>query len=580
MATDEERHVTGAAAALHALRNADVRVVFGIPGRAIVPLYHTLGDFPEIRHILTRHEQGAGHAASGYAQATGRLGVCLSTSGPGATNLVTALMDAQKDSVPVLAITGQVESDQLGTGAFQEADICSVVSSVTKYSVEVTRAEDVFPAVTEAARRAMSGRPGAVLVSITLDAFNGRAPAPGDGPKAADPPAPEPARIEQAVAALLAARRPVLYAGGGVVRGEAAGPLRELAEEIGVPVLTTLMARGAFPDGHRLGFGMPGMYGTIAATAAMQNADLILAVGARFDSRVTGKLDAFAPDARVVHIDIDDGEISRRRRADIAVTAHCRPALTMMRDRVREALGSGRHRHPDLSSWWDTLDGWRSRHEPGHGEEVDGALDPRYAVERLGALTAGPNTLYTAGVGQHQVWAAKHIRYERPRTFITTCGAGTMGYAVPAAMGVQAAHPDAQVWAIDGDGSFQMMCQELATCVQARLPIKVAVINNAMLGMVRQWQDLWYSHDDEETDLSDHKENQSPDISALARAYGCAAFTCADPGEVDRVVTRASAVRDRPVVVEFLVSQSARSYPLAPPHAPVPDLLPDFDGID
>ncbi|KUL53224.1 acetolactate synthase 1 catalytic subunit [Streptomyces sp. NRRL S-1521] len=558
--------MSGAAAALSMLERAGVKLLFGIPGGANLPLYQTLSEFPGLRHILTRHEQGAGHAASGHAQATGTLGVCLATSGPGATNLVTALMDAHMDSVPVLAITGQVDSSQLGTAAFQEADICSIVAPITKYAVEVTRATDVADAVGEAIRCALSGRPGPALVSITKDALAGTVqfvPASWPDPCPAEPPQPTPALIERAAELLLAAKRPVLYVGGGVIKSDAAAPLRELAETLDLPVVTTLMARGAFPDTHRQHLGMPGMHGTVAAVAALQAADLVIAAGARFDDRVTGKLDSFAPHAAVVHIDIDNGELNRKRRADVALHADCHAALTALTDQVCRSM-LARTTSRGLGDWWERLGSWRSRYPQGYQDQGDGLM-PQYVIERLGVLTAGPGTVYTTGVGQHQMWASQLIQHNYPRAFVNSGGAGTMGYALPAALGVQAALPDAEVWAIDGDGSFAMTCQELATCVHADLPVKVAVLNNASLGMVRQWQDLFHEQNFVETDLNSLAKPPSPDITALARAYGCAVHRCDHPEEVDRAVLAASAIRDRPAVIEFVVSKSAMVWPMVPP---------------
>ncbi|MGW5603799.1 biosynthetic-type acetolactate synthase large subunit [Streptomyces rochei] len=565
-AEDLAPHATsGAAAALRVLWYAGVRVMFGIPGGANLPLYQTLKEFPGLRHILTRHEQGAGHAASGYAQATGSLGVCLATSGPGATNLVTALMDAHMDSVPVLALTGQVEASQLGTAAFQETDICSIVAPVTKYAVEVTHARDVARVVREAITQALSGRPGPVLVSITKDALTGTTTAASAAltvPALAEPLQPAAEQIERAAELLHSAERPVLYVGGGVVKADAAKPLRDLAELLNLPVVTTLMARGAFPGSHRQHLGMPGMHGTVAAVAALQEADLVVAVGARFDNRVTGKLESFAPHAAVVHIDIDRGELNRKRRATVAVHAHCSPALTALVRQVRE-LHPCDQPEQRLSEWWLRLDSYRARYPLGYPDR-DGELMPQYVIERLGVLTAGPATVYTAGVGQHQMWASQLIQHDRPRSFVNSGGAGTMGYAIPAALGVQAAFPDAEVWAIDGDGSFQMTCQELATCVHSCLPVKVAVLNNASLGLVRQWQDLFHNREFIESDLDSPTAPTSPDITELARAYGCAAYRCDSPEEVDRAVLAASSVRDRPVVIEFVVAKDAMVWPTVP----------------
>lgn len=580
------RELSGAAVALWALQRAGVRVLFGIPGGANLPFYEKLRDFPDLRHILTRHEQGAGHAASGYAHATGRLGVCVATSGPGATNLVTALMDAYMDSVPVLALSGQVESSRLGTDAFQETDICSIVAPVTKYAVEVTEAAEVGAAISHAISRALSGRKGPVLVSLTKDALaDTTSLTPQDVPSPRPDPAPtaQPAQLRRAAEHLIAAERPVLYVGGGAISSDAAAPLRELAELLNLPVVTTLMARGAFPDSHRQHLGMPGMHGTVAAVAALQAADLLLVAGARFDERVTGELDSFAPRAAVVHIDIDSGELSRKRRADVALHADCGATLRALTAQIR-ATGS-RAGPPRLTGWWQTLNAWRSRYPMGYPHDTD-QLSPQYVVERLGVLTAGSDPVYTAGVGQHQMWASQLIRYDRPRTFINSGGAGTMGYAVPAALGAQAAFPETPVWAVDGDGSFLMTCQELATCRQARLAVKVAVLNNGTLGMIRQWQDLFDDQNFTETDLDSPELPTSPDLTALARAYGCAAYRCTRADEVDAVIRAAAAVHDRPAVIEFVVRKDAMVWPMVPAGVSNDDLMvardlrPDFRTSD
>ncbi|MFI6770743.1 biosynthetic-type acetolactate synthase large subunit [Streptomyces sp. NPDC050355] len=557
------KQLSGAQMALRFLESAGVTTVFGIPGGAVLPLYQAMAGGTSLRHILTRHEQGAGHAASGFAQATGRIGVCIATSGPGATNLVTSLMDAHMDSVPVLAITGQVPSGLLGTDAFQETDICAIVAPVTKSAVQVTSPDDVAPALREAMVSAISGRPGPVLVDITKDALQLTTSAVPLGPVEPCPgPSPDPGALREAARALLTAERPVAYVGGGVTKSGAHSQLRRLVEHLGLPVVTTLMARGAFPDRHRLNLGMPGMHGTVAAVAALQKADLLLAVGARFDDRVTGTLASFAPEAAVIHIDIDAGELSRKRHADVAVHADCASALTglfLEVSRSVEECGG----HPGYDPWWQALDRWRTRYPMGYRRH-EGKLAPQFVIERLGLLTAGPDTVYTTGVGQHQMWAAQFIAHDHPRGFVNSGGAGTMGYAVPAALGVQAAFPRKQVWAIDGDGSFQMTNQELATCVQCHLPIKVAVINNGSLGMVRQWQELFHGRNFVATDLAREDLRVSPDFTELARAYGCASYRCTREEEVDTAIRAASSVCDRPAVVEFVVDKEAMVWPMVP----------------
>ncbi|MFJ8745975.1 biosynthetic-type acetolactate synthase large subunit [Embleya sp. NPDC127516] len=575
--------LTGAQILLYTLRLHAVDTVFGIPGEAVMPLYQRIASAPGLHHVLVRHEQGAGHAASGYAQATGRIGVCLGTSGPGSTNLVTPLLDAHMDSVPILAIAGQVVSHLIGTDAFQEADICAITAPITKYNAQVTKTSDIFETVDKALRIAVSGRPGPALVAITKDALDDsiEVPMPLEVPTTgpADPPTPDPARIDQAVQALLNAERPVLYVGGGVIKSGGSPALLRLAELTGAPVVTTLMARGAFPDGNRRHLGMPGRHGSVTAVGAMQKADLLVALGARFDNRVTGEIDSFAPHATVVHVDIDPAEISRKRRADVPILADCAQALSLLADAVQRALDQGRS--TNYRSWWDTLEEWRRRYPPGYAVSPD-ALAPQYVIERLGTLTAGPRSVYTAGVGQHQMWAAQFIRFERPRTWINSGGAGTMGYAIPAALGVQAALPEAIVWAIDGDGSFQMTNQELATCVLNHLPIKVAVINNASLGMVRQAQNMTHGEEHANIDLDSDSAPISPDITRLAEAYGCRAFRCDRAQDVDATIEAAMTIEDVPVVVDFVVAQEAMVWPMVPSGVSNDDILeardrrPDF----
>jgi acetolactate synthase-1/2/3 large subunit len=485
--------LTGAQALIRALEELGVDTVFGIPGGAILPAYDPMLDSKRLRHILVRHEQGAGHAATGYAQATGKVGVCIATSGPGATNLVTPIADAYMDSVPLVAITGQVASKAIGTDAFQEADICGITMPITKHNFLITRAEDIPRAIAEAFHIASTGRPGPVLVDIAKDAMQASAPfhwpvelnLPGYRPVSK----PHGKQIREAARLISQSKRPVLYVGGGVLKAHATAELLALAELTGAPVVTTLMARGAFPDSHKQHLGMPGMHGSVAAVTALQKSDLIVALGARFDDRVTGKLSSFAPDAKVVHADIDPAEISKNRVADVPIVGDCREVLIELATAVRAEQAAGRV--ADYTTWWESLEDWRTRYPRGY-ETVPGELAPQYVIERIGKL-AGPDAIYTTGVGQHQMWAAQFISYEKPYTFLNSGGAGTMGYGVPAAMGAKAGCPDTTVWAIDGDGCFQMTNQELATCALNNIPIKIAVINNGALGMVRQWQTLFYN---------------------------------------------------------------------------------------
>ena len=559
--------VTGAQALVMALERVGVEVVFGIPGGAVLPAYDPLLDSERIRHILVRHEQGAGHAATGYAQATGRTGVCMATSGPGATNLVTPLADAYMDSVPVVAITGQVPSSLIGTDGFQEADISGISLPITKHNFLVTKPEDIARTIGEAFHLASTGRPGPVLVDIAKDAM--QATTEFTWPVAFDLPGyhpvtrPHSRQVREAARMISDAKRPVLYVGGGVIKAEASAELRQLAELTGAPVVTTLMARGAFPDSHPQHLGMPGMHGTVAAVGALQRADLVVALGARFDDRVTGKLDTFAPDALIVHADIDPAEISKNRRADVPIVGDCKEVITDLIVAVQAEHGHGRK--GDHAEWWVQLDQWRQKYPLGYDEPEDGSLAPQYVIERIGKL-AGPDAIYLAGVGQHQMWAAQFIGYEQPRTWINSGGAGTMGFAVPAAMGAKVGMPDAKVWAIDGDGCFQMTNQELATCAIEGIPVKIAIINNGSLGMVRQWQTLFYGERYSNTNLGDKKAEVAgtriPDFVKLAEAYGCIGLRCEKKEDVDAVIEQAMAINDQPVVVDFIVHKDAMVWPM------------------
>jgi acetolactate synthase I/II/III large subunit len=559
--------VTGAQALVLAMEKVGVEVVFGIPGGAVLPAYDPLLDSKQIRHILVRHEQGAGHAAAGYAQATGRTGVCMATSGPGATNLVTPLADAYMDSVPVVAITGQVSTSLIGTDGFQEADISGITYPITKHNFLVTKPGDIARTIGEAFHLASTGRPGPVLVDIAKDAM--QATTDFSWPVAFDLPGyhpvtrPHSRQVREAARMMAEARRPVLYVGGGVIKANASAELRQLAELTGAPVVTTLMARGAFPDSHTLNLGMPGMHGTVAAVGALQKADLIVALGARFDDRVTGKLDSFAPDALIVHADIDPAEISKNRRADVPIVGDCREVISELTAAVAADHEHGRQ--GDYAQWWVQLDHLREKYPLGYDQASDGSLAPQYVIERIGQLV-GPDGVYLAGVGQHQMWAAQFIGYEKPRTWINSGGLGTMGFAVPAAMGAKVGLPDAQVWAIDGDGCFQMTNQELATCAIEGIPVKIAIINNGNLGMVRQWQTLFYNERYSNTNLGDRKTElrgtRIPDFVKLAEAYGCIGLRCERQEDVDAVIEQAMAINDQPVVIDFIVHKDAMVWPM------------------
>jgi len=554
--------VTGAQSVVRSLEALDVEIVFGIPGGAILPVYDPLLDSPQVRHVLVRHEQGGGHAATGYAQATGKVGVCMATSGPGATNLVTALADAQMDSVPVVAITGQVGRPLIGTDAFQEVDICGVTMPITKHNMLVTDPAEIPKALADAFHIAATGRPGVVLVDIPKDVLQARTtftwPPERRLPGYRVITRPHPRPIRAAADLIAAAERPVLYVGGGVIKSGAAPKLRELVELTGIPVVTTLMARGAFPDSHRLHYGMPGMHGTVAAVAALQRSDLLIALGARFDDRVTGEPTSFAPRAKVIHVDIDPAEIGKNRHADVPVVGDCKNVLDALMNQIRtncsDAGGFG------LADWHNELDRIRDSYPLGYTRPSTGALAPERVIEAIGQA-AGPEAIYAAGVGQHQMWAAHFITYDKPRTWLNSGGLGTMGYAVPAALGAKLGAPDREVWAIDGDGCFQMTNQELATAAIEGVPIKVAVINNGNLGMVRQLQHIHYQGRYSSVDLATHTR-RIPDFALLAEALGCVALRCDHEDDLEDTIAQARAITDRPVVIDFIVDDTSLVWPM------------------
>jgi acetolactate synthase-1/2/3 large subunit len=557
--------LTGAQAVVRSLELLGVTDVFGLPGGAILPVYDPLMDSSALRHILVRHEQGAGHAAEGYAAASNKVGVAIATSGPGATNLVTAIADAYMDSVPIVCITGQVFSNLMGTDAFQEADIVGITMPITKHSFLVKRAEDIPGAIAAAFEIAGTGRPGPVLVDITKDAQ--QAEATFVWPPKIDLPGYRPVtkahgkQIQAAAQLIAEAKKPVLYVGGGVIRSQASAELLTLAESTGAPVVTTLMARGAFPDSHAQHLGMPGMHGTVPAVLALQEADLLVSLGARFDDRVTGKAALFAPHAKVVHVDIDPAEIGKIRAADVPIVGDLKDVLVDLEAAFRGQIAG---KTVDTEEWWSYLDGLRTEFPLGYAQPTDGLMSPQYVIQRIGELT-GPEGVYAAGVGQHQMWAAQFIKYERPNAWLNSGGAGTMGYSVPAAMGAKVAEPDRVVWAIDGDGCFQMTNQELATCAINNIPIKVAVINNSSLGMVRQWQTLFYDGRYSHTNLNTgHGTVRIPDFVKLAEAYGCLAIRVEREEDVDAAIKLALETNDRPVVIDFVVSADAMVWPMVP----------------
>lgn len=556
MAKESLPIISGAQALIASLEKVGVEVVFALPGGAALPIFDALYD-SKLRQILVRHEQGAGHAAEGYALATGRVGVAIVTSGPGATNVVTPLADAYMDSVPMVVITGQVASTAIGTDAFQEADIRGITMPVTKHNFLVKRAEDIPETVKAAFHIASTGRPGPVLIDIAKDAQVGLAPfdytdevqLPGYRPTTR----PHNRQIQQAAKLVCSCQRPVLYIGGGVVRARAWQELKDLVELTDIPVVTTLPARGVFPDDHPLNLGMPGMHGTVAAVGALQKSDLLIAVGTRFDDRVTGELSSFAPEAKVIHADIDPAEIGKNRVADIPIVGDAKAFLGNLLDALRH------EQIPDYRSWVATVTSMKERYPLGWENESDGpGLHPQQVIKRIGEI-AGPDAIYASGVGQHQMWSAHFLPFEKPAKWMTSAGLGTMGYCVPAAMGAKVGAPDKVVWGIDGDGCFQMTNQELVTCALNNIPIKIAVINNNALGMVRQWQTLFFDQRYSNTDI---QTDSVPNFPMLAQSMGCVGMRVTKPEEVDEAIKKAMEINDRPVVIEFVCKKDAMVWPM------------------
>ena len=554
--------MSGAQSLIRSLEAADVDTVFGIPGGAILPAYDPLMDSKSVRHILVRHEQGAGHAAEGYAYSSGKVGVCMATSGPGATNLVTPIADAYMDSVPIVAITGQVNTANIGTDAFQEADISGITMPITKHNYLITDPAQIPRAIAEAFYLARTGRPGPVLVDIAKDAMAAQTtftwPDSIDLPGYRPVTRPHGKQVREAASLIMAAKRPVLYIGGGVVRAGAAAELLQLVELTGIPVVTTLMARGVFPDSHPANLGMPGMHGTVPAVISLQRSDLLIAIGTRFDDRVTGHLPSFAPGAAVIHADIDPAEIGKNRRADVPIVGDAREVIIELISAITAAKAAGKS--ADLEAWWSELNGWRDQFPLGYDTPANNEVAPQQVISRIGQIT-GPDAYYVSGVGQHQMWSSQFIGHERPGHWINSGGLGTMGFGIPAAMGAQVGSPDSVVWCIDGDGCFQMTSQELATCAINEIPIKVAVINNGTLGMVRQWQSLFYGERYSNTDLHTHR---IPDFVKLADAYGCHGLRCESPDQVDATIERALKLNDAPVVIDFKVHTDAMVWPMVP----------------
>ena len=567
--------ITGAQALIRALEHEHVDVMFGLPGGCILPAYDPLLESP-IRHVLVRHEQGAGHMAEGYAHVTGRPGVAMVTSGPAATNLVTPLCDAYMDSVPMVAITGQVPTSAIGTDAFQECDTVGITRSITKHNELVMSADDLPLAIRQAFHLATTGRPGPVLVDVPKDVLQNQMTwhwptddevldsLPGYRPNVKG----HPKMIKEAARLILSAERPVLYVGGGVLKARAAEVLRELAELTQIPVVTTLMARGAFPDDHPLCLGMPGMHGTATAVTAMQKSDLLIALGARFDDRVTGKVAAFAPEAKIIHVDIDPAEQGKVRTPDVPIVGDCRLVTEELVKAVRALLESG-ERQADVGPWRSRVSGWREQFPLAYEPSAPGAhLKPQYCLERL--RDASPEgTIVVSGVGQHQMWASQYWRFNEPYTWVNSGGLGTMGFSVPAAIGAKVGRPDRTVWAIDGDGCFQMTAQELVTASIERIPVKVGILNNAYLGMVRQWQEMFYGERYSEV----HLGHVVPDYVRWAEAMGCVGIRVEAPEEVESAIDKANSINDKPVVVEFRVDADEKVFPMVPAGQSNDDIL-------
>jgi acetolactate synthase-1/2/3 large subunit len=557
--------LTGAEALIRSLEMENVEIMFGLPGGCILPAYDPLLK-SSIRHVLVRHEQGAGHMAQGYAHVTGRPGVAMVTSGPAATNMVTPLCDAFMDSIPMICITGQVPTTAIGTDAFQECDTVGITRSVTKHNELIMHPDDIPMVVRQAFHIATTGRPGPVLIDVPKDVLQNTmtwswptdeevvASLPGYKPTTKG----HPKMIKEAAKLILAADKPLLYIGGGVLKARAADVVRELAELLQIPVVTTLMARGAFPDNHPLCLGMPGMHGNATAITAMQKSDLLINFGARFDDRVTGKVSTFAPDAKVIHVDIDPAEQGKVRKPDVPIVGDCRIVVEEILKSVQELLAEG-STQVNIDPWRSKVSGWREKFPVAYDQsEPGGRLKPQFCLEKL--RDAAPDgTIVVSGVGQHQMWTSLFWKFNEPYTWVNSGGLGTMGFSVPAAIGAKAARPDRTVWAIDGDGCFQMTAQELVTASTEGIHIKVAILNNTYLGMVRQWQEMFYGERYSEVNLAG-----CPDFVKWAEAMGCVGIRVDSIEEIDGAIELANSINDRSVVIDFRVEEFEKVFPMVP----------------
>ena len=555
--------ITGAQALIRALEMENVDVMFGLPGGCILPAYDPLIESP-IRHILVRHEQGAGHMAEGYAHVTGRPGVAMVTSGPAATNMVTPLCDAYMDSIPMVAITGQVGTNAIGTDAFQECDTVGITRSITKHNDLVMSGDDLPLAIRQAFHIATTGRPGPTLIDIPKDVLTNTMKWhwPTDDEVADSLPGYKPVThgdpelIKQAAQLMMKAQQPILYVGGGVLKARAATALRELAEMTGIPVVTTLMARGAFPDDHPLCLGMPGMHGTATAVTAMQKSDLLIALGSRFDDRVTGRVNSFAPHAKIIHVDIDPAEQGKVRKPDVPIVGDCRLVIEELIVALNDLRAS--QQQADITPWRSRISGWQEQFPLTYEPSNDGGmLKPQYCLEQL-RDAAPEGTILVSGVGQHQMWSSQYWNFNEPYTWVNSGGLGTMGFSIPAAIGAKVGRPDKTVWAVDGDGCFQMTAQELVTASLERIPVKIAILNNSYLGMVRQWQEMFYEERYSEVYLS----QDTPNDVKWAEAMGCVGIRVDDESEVASAIDKANSINDRPVVVDFRVDAGEKVFPM------------------